>query len=64
MAQFSYYPARKLFNNISPNTKNLNHDTQEFFKAPFYKCLLCSILSVQEPAFIKKSYKKNLHAKN
>ena len=31
MAQFMYYPATKLFNNILPNINNLNHDMQEFF---------------------------------
>ncbi len=30
MAQFIYYPATKLFNNIPPNIKNLNQVIQEF----------------------------------
>jgi len=30
MARFTYYPATKLFNNIPPNIKNLNHDIQAF----------------------------------
>jgi len=30
MAQFTYYPETKLFNNIPPNINNLNHDIQEF----------------------------------
>jgi len=35
MAQFMYYPATKLFNNIPPNIKNLNNDTQEFLQHRF-----------------------------
>jgi len=30
MAQFMYYPATKLFNNIPPNINKLNQDIQEF----------------------------------
>ena len=30
MAQFKYYPATELFNNIPPHIKNLNHDIQEY----------------------------------
>jgi len=30
MAQFTYYPADKLFNNIPPNIKYLNYDIHEF----------------------------------
>ena len=35
MAQFTYYPTTKLFNNIPPNIKNLNHDIQEFLRHRF-----------------------------
>ena len=37
MAQFTYYPATKLFCNIPPNINYLNHDLREFFKAPFFR---------------------------
>ena len=40
MAQFTYYPATKLFNNIPPNIENLNHNMQEFlgrrFRSAYY----------------------------
>jgi hypothetical protein len=35
MAQFTYYPATKLLNNIPPNMKNLNHDIQELLMRRF-----------------------------
>jgi len=35
MAQFTYYPATKLFNNTSPNINNLNHDIQKFLRHRF-----------------------------
>ena len=35
MAQFMYYPANKLFYNITPNIKNLKHDIQEFLSHHF-----------------------------
>jgi len=35
MAQFTYYPETKLFNNIPSNIKNLNHDIQEFLRHRF-----------------------------
>jgi len=36
MAQFTYYPAPNLFNNIPPNIKNLNHDIQKFLRRRAY----------------------------
>ena len=53
MAQFTYYPATNLFNNIPPNTKNLNHDIQEFLRHRFWSACYFQSWSVQEPAFIK-----------
>jgi len=35
MAQFTYYPATELFNNIPLNIKNLNGDIQEFLRRHF-----------------------------
>jgi len=61
MAQFTYYPATKLFNNIPLNIKNLNHDIQEFLTRRFRSAYYGQSKSVQEPAFIENP-KKN-HAR-
>ena len=57
MAQFTYYPATNLFNNIPPNTKNLNHDIQEFLRHRSISVYYAQSWSVQEPAFIKNPKK-------
>ena len=58
MAQFTYYPATKLFNNISPNINNSNHDIQEFLRHCCRNVYYVQSQSVQEPAFFKNPKKK------
>jgi hypothetical protein len=51
MAQFTYYPETKLFNNIPPNINNLNHDIQKFLRHRFGSAYYAQSWSVKEPAF-------------
>ena len=60
MAEFTYYPATKLFHNITPIIKNVNHNMQEFWRHRFRSAYYAQSQSVQEPAFIKNPKKKNL----
>jgi len=57
MAQFTHYPATKLFNNILPNINDLNHDIEEFLTHCFRSACYAKSYSVQEPAFIKNPKK-------
>jgi hypothetical protein len=44
--QFTHYPATKLFNNILPNTNNLNHDIQEFLRPQINTSVSDTVLEV------------------
>jgi len=64
MAQFTYYTATKLFSNILPNIKDLNHDIQDFQGAVLEVPIMLNPSLYRNLPSLKIRIKKNRHAKN
>jgi hypothetical protein len=60
MAQFTYYPATKLFDNIPPQHQIFKSRYTGVFKAPFRSAYSAQSQSVLEPALIENPKKPGM----